>query len=276
MAYKRKYSGSVLRNVKRRILSRRFKRSTVYNRRKFRSRRGYQTVSAQAGNYITPKYRSHRISSRSWRNNLLSTTRFKPHYRSVHSIFAVVNTPIGVTTATKVNLIPLKHLAGGANYFWTTGGGAQAIDNGVAVPTFNNSSIVLRGGRASMSIGNNSLVDSVRLRIWLLWVKPGSDKAGFDALTPVPTQWDPTMYPDFYESFKMVQSWEHILLPSSRPFEVVKMLKAQKIDFDAYQNDEWELAFTFTIAQCTDIDTPVTSAVTYVNSYSLSFTGDNT
>lgn len=275
MAFKRKYSGTVLRNVKRRIFSKRFKKSSVYNRKRF-GKRGFQAISAQLGNYVQPKYRSRKLSSSSWRRNLLASTRFKPHYRSIATVSSIASTPTNVTQATKVNLIPLKHIVGGANYFWTAGGGCQQIDAGVAVPSFSNSSIMLRGGRASMSIGNNSTVDSVRLRIWLLWTRAGSDKGGFNAVTTVPTQWDPTVWPDFYESFKLVQSWEHILLPASRPFEIIKMLKAQKIDFDAYQGDDWELCFTFTIAQCTDIDTPTASSVTYVTSYSLSFCGDLT
>lgn len=250
----------------------RFKRSNV-------TRRGFRNtgvLSGQLGNTLNNNYSNKKLSRQRYRAQLLNSTLFKPHYRSVFTVSAVATTPIGTSTATKIALVPILNLAGSANPFWTVAGGTQAIDTGVAVPTFNSSSMILRGGRSSMSIGNNSLVDAVRLRCWLLKTRPNSSgtHGTFNAITTVPTQWDPTVFPDFHESFKIVQFFEHILLPGSRPFELYRHLKVQKIDFDEWTNNENTYVWVFTIAQMTDIDTPATSSVTYVNSYNLAFSGD--
>lgn len=269
---KRKYSGR----------SRSFrKRPRFRSRRHFRGRSGGGTrfVSGQAGNAISTRYRSRHLSARRWRGALLSSTRFLPHYRSLFTTSFTQTSPVGVNSCTKTGLITLLpvNLPGPTpNPFWQTNGGALPIDDTVGVPTFDESSIVLRGGRSEVTVAAPS-VDAIKLKIFFIFVKPGAGGGitAFNALTNVPALWDPTHFVDFNESFKLLGQWEYTLLPGSRPLSLIKTIKAQKIDWDQYRNFEGHLCYCFTMQQLTDINV-LPDPVIYTVSHSVSFTGDST
>jgi len=267
-------AGSMAGMKRRHTASRRapFKRAR-FSRRRFRRRGGGGTnfVSAQAGNTVNTRYRGRYLSKRRWRGALLANTRFQPHYRSLFTTSFTQTTPVGVNQATKTGLITLLPIA---TPFWTTAGGALPIDATVGVPTFDESTVVLRGGRSEVTIGAPS-VDAIKLKVFFLFIKPGADQTAFNALVTVPALWDPTHFIDFNEGFRVLGQWEYTLLPGSRPLSLIKTIKAQKVDWDKYRNGEGHLAYCFTMQQLTDINV-LPDPVIYTVSHSVSYTADST
>lgn len=156
--------------------------------------------------------------------------------------------------------------------FWTTGGGAQAIDNALGVPLFSPSSIVIRGGKVRISVTNRSNDESVRVRVWALWAK--SNQAQVTIPASAPTGWDPTMIPDFSQAYKMLFGREVLLLPGARPMEVEAVLKPQKIDQDTFLNEvATKIIWVVAVGEIDDVDGSV-SNVGIQTTHSLSFTGD--
>lgn len=263
----------------RRPMRRRFVRRRRFAgaRRRFGGFKGKapRTLSAQAGNIVNTGYRGRKLRGRAYRGALLRDTLFEDHYRSLLTTSFTQVTPAGVNAATKTGLVSLLPWAApGPAKFWITAGGALPIDSGIAVPTFNDSTIVLRGGRSEVTVGVPG-VDACRLRVFLLYVKPGADQGTFNALTNVPLLWDPSHFVDFNESFKLLSSREYHLLPGSRPVSLIFNFRPQKIDWDMYRNGEGHLAYCFTVSQCTDIDILPGNVIFSVN-HSVSFTGDVT
>ena len=253
--------------------SRKRARHSGARRRTIRRRNGRNAVvSGQAGNTVNTRYRGRMLSRRGWTQALLSETRFKPHYRSLFTTSFTQVTPVGVNSCTKSSLVTLLPVA---TPFWTVAGGALPIDATVPVPTFNISSIVLRGGRSEVTIGDAN-VDACKLKVYTLYVKPGADQVGFNALLNVPSMWDPSHYIDFQQSFKLLASKEYILLPGSRPVAMIRGISAQKIDTNLYNAGEGHIAYCFTIQQLTDIDNPVPANIIFTVSHSVSFVGDTT
>lgn len=246
-----------------------------YNRRmRRRGRRSRRVVSAQAGNIISTRYNSRMLRPRAWSRALLNDTRFKPHYRSLLTNSFTLASPAGVNAATKSGLITLLPdiTVPGSFRFWVTAGGALPIDNTVPVPTFDDSTIVLRGGRSEVTVAVPGL-DGVKLKVYVLFIKDGADKTGFNALTTVPTMWDPSHYIDFEQSFKLLSSREYILLPGSRPVSLWRSFRAQKIDWDSFRNGQQMVAYAFTVQQLTDTDL-LPASVVFTVSHSVSFSGD--
>lgn len=242
------------------------------SRRRFGRRRN--VVSAQAGNIINTRYHGRKLRARRWASALLSDTRFKPHYRSLLTNSFTQVTPLGVNGATKTGLITLlpDPSVPGNFFFWTVAGGALPLDSGVGVPSFHDSSIVLRGGRSEVTVavpGN----DGVKLKVYTLYVRAGADKTTFNALTTVPTMWDPSHFVDFDQSFKLLGSREYILLPGSRPLSLWHSFRPKRIDLDSFRVGEQVLAYVFTIQQLTDVDV-LPANVVFTVSHSLSFVGD--
>ena len=257
----------------------RFRRRGMRRRRRFgrRSRRRSgrrRVVSAQAGNIVNTRYHSRRLRSRAWSRALLADTRFKPHYRSLLTSSFTSTTPVGVNAATKTGLITLlpNPSVPGNFVFWSIPGGALPIDNGVAVPPFNDSTIVLRGGRSEVTAAVPGQ-DGVKLKMYLFWVKAGADVTGFNALTTVPTMWDPSHFPDHEQSFKLLGSHEYIMLPGSRPLSWTRSFRPHKIDWDSFRVGQDVLAYCFTIQQLTDIDA-LPASVIFTVSHSVSFVAD--
>lgn len=228
-------------------------------------------MSGELGRPVSTRYRSRMLPRRAWQRSLLVETRFLPHYRSLFTTSFTQNTPVGVNSATKTGLITLLPVA---TPFWTTAGGALPIDSTVAVPTFNNSTVVLRGGRSEVTIGDPGN-DAVKVKIYLLYVRPGADVTPFNALTSVPAMWDPSHYTDFYQSFKIITQQEIICLPGSKPYSMFRSFPPQKIDYDKYRNGEGHLAYCFTIQQLTDIDVAIQPMI-FTVSHSVSFCADTT
>lgn len=261
------------RNVRRKVSTNRYAiRNRFRNTRSRFSRFSSRTasVNAQLGNSTSFGYRKRMIPKRAWRSALLNETRFKAHYRSLRDVGLTFGVPAGVTTATVGVIIPLP----GTNPFWLAANGAQPIDLAIAVPIFDNSSIVLRGGVARISFSNNDLTsDSYRLRIWGMWSKSNGSPTSLPA-GPVPTMYDPTVTADLAsQELTIAYFRETFLLPGNKPYEIFHRFKPQKIDFNAYTNDNLKFFWFFTISQTSDV-LAVSPGVTIVSSTSVSFAGD--
>lgn len=259
------------------------RRSTRYGRSRrgaYRPRRfgryrrgagGTRTVSAQAGNIVSTRYRGTGMGNRAYGSELLRQTMFRPHYRSLLTTSFTQATPIGVNAATKTAIVSLLPIV---NPFWTVAGGALPIDEAIGVPTFDESTIVLRGGRSEVTVGVPG-VDSVKLKVYLIKIKNNADMTGFNALTSVPTLWDPSHYTDFEQLFNIISAKEYIMLPGSRPLAFINTFHPKKIDWDSYRNGQEHLAYVFTIQQLTDADV-LPGSVIFTVSHSVSFSADPT
>lgn len=257
----------------------RFTRSTRMRRNgRFKGRRS--TTNTGARNVRTGydasnaniTFRRNKTSLRSYRANLWNSTKFMNHYRSVGGQAAVaVNTPIFAVGGTTVTVVTHASLSS-TTPFWLSTGGAQPIDNGVGVPLFSPSSIVIRGGKVRITLTNTSTDETVRARVWAVWAKSNQTQVIVPASAPI--GWDPTMIPDFSQAYKMLFGREVLLLPGARPMEVEAKLKIQKIDQDTFLNEvAGKIIWFVTLSETFDIDGTVT-AVGLQTSHSLSFTGD--
>jgi len=239
-------------------------------RRTRRSRRRTNVISAQAGNARSIAYKSRRKPIRVYKNQLYNATNYKAHYRSLLNTGATITMPTGTQTCFVSDILPCMRFAN--NNFWTVTGGTQPIDNAVGVPTFNDSSIILRGGRHSISFATTGQ-DAVKIRLFYVWIRPNAELANWNSLTTVPLMWDPSHFPDFHESFLLLDTKEFYLLGGSRPYDIVRSFGIKKIDFDEYNNNQGQPGYFFTASQATDGDL-LNQTVTFTQAYSLSFSGD--
>lgn len=228
-------------------------------------------VSGQMGNKQSVRYHTRMNSPARFRSFLLNSTLYKAHYRSLYTTSFTQNSVVGVNACAKTGLLTLLPVA---TPFWTAAGGALPIDSAIGVPGFQNSSVVLRGGRSEVSVGVPG-PDAMKLRVYLLYIRPGADQAGFNALTSVPAMWDPSHFIDFEQSFKLIHAHEYVVLGNSRPFTMTETFRPKKIDFDEYQAGEGHLAYCFVLQQLTDINTAV-DPIIFTISHSVSFSGDAT
>lgn len=261
---------------------RRFSRSTRMRRTgRFKGRRSGGSRFTGSSNVRTGydasnaniTFRRKKTSLRSYRNNLLRTTQFLPHYRSVGAEVTpfVVSTPLaGSNSATVAAISALS----GSTPFWLSTGGAQPVDNAGTVPIFSPSSIVIRGGKVKLTCTNRSTDETLRVRVWVVFAKANQTQVTIP--TTVPIGWDPTMIPDFVQAYKMLFGREVLLLPGARPMEVEAKLKPQKIDFDTFLNEaNGKLVWIVSVSETDDSDGSA-SLLGVTAHHSLSFSGDAT
>lgn len=252
-----------------------FRRSTRMRRSgKFKGRRARtrsrNVVTGYDADNANITFRRKRRSIRSYRRNLLNTTNFQNHYRSVlgQAPVAVVTPISGPGFATTAAISSLQ----GSNPFWTVAGGAQLVDNAVGVPLFSPFSIVLRGGVVKLTATNRSTDETMRVRIWAVWARSNQTQVAIP--TTVPIGWDPTMIPDFSQAYRMLFGREVMLLPGARPVEISAKLRPMKIDQDSFINEaSTKIVWIVAVSETDDFDgTPSTVGV--IAQHSLSFTGD--
>lgn len=182
-------------------------------------------------------------------------------------------TPNNLVSATLVTIIP-------GNSFWTVAGGAQPIDAGGAVPTFNGD-IVLRGGVSSMCLTNRvnptdtMPSDPVRVVIFTVWAKSNPAVLAFP-LT-VPLSWDPSVVPDFDRYGRVLSRKEAILKGDGECLEVFFRHKIQKIDQAVFNSNGSRLHWFILLSQTSNTEAvPTAETVDIVHSISYSFTADAT
>lgn len=255
--------------------AKRTKRVGRFKRKSRTSRSGtVRTGYAGASSNIT--YKKKRFNRRRWKRDLYKHTQFKQTFRSLNN--GSFNVPVGSITGVNNAVFALANgvIGGGVTPFWTVAGGAIPVDQAGVVPIFSPSSIILKGGMSKLTVTNNGLVDTIRAKVWAVWAKSRPDYTNNvpATLSNVPNDWDPTVHPDFHESFTVLFGREVLLLPGSRPMELSYRYKCRKIDTDEFGIEGGQqLIWMMTFSETGNGDAIGTN-VTVINSHNLAFVGD--
>jgi len=239
-----------------------------FKRRRTNRSRGSRVSSttSKAGKFATiGAFKSRKLSRRKYNHALWNSTMFMPHYRSIASGVSVINTnaSAGLCTCSLVG-----GLSVGSQPFYLLAGGAQALDTGVAVPTFNGD-ITIRGGTMGIQLAND-VADATSQNITVFLVRTGKeyDVAGFP--TNVNIGWDPTIVPDFSTNVGKIIMRKEVILENVSSAMVSYRIPIQKIDRVAYLANK-NMYVWIIIA-----NSPSGTAATFtvVNYFNLSFVGD--
>lgn len=260
----RKRSGGVLR---------RSGKKRRFTRRRRTTRNGRTTTSRASAATSVGTFRTRRTPARRWRRMLWNDTIAKQHYRSMDDIATPANTPNTIIDAN------FFQVAGLPNSFWTPGGGAQAADPGVLVPTFSGD-ITLRGGIARIALANRvnpadtAPSDPVRCTVYAIW--SNSNTASFTfPVNPVPIMWDPSAIPDFHRYGRVLFRRETILKGDGEALQCYFKFKPQKIDQAIFNLGGSKLVWFIVLSQMTNTEaTAVAENVDIVTSHSISFSAD--
>lgn len=115
--------------------------------------------------------------------------------------------------------------------FGTVAGGAREIDVGAGVPTFEESSFVLRGGKYSMTILNTGVQD---LKIKLFRITTGNNPDFSIVPATEDSEWDPSVTPDFFVEVGKPFRTREVTIEGGNSYTFVDRFKLQKIDGQAY------------------------------------------
>lgn len=218
-------------------------------------------------------FKRKRFNRRRWKRDLYKHTQFKQTFRSVNNAGFTIAIPV---TFNAVFSLTNGAIGGLANPFWTSGGGAVAVDLAGVVPIFSPSSIILKGGMSKITISSAATSDAIRVKVWALWSKSRPDFTNnLPAInTEVPADWDPSVHPDFHESFTVLFGREVLLLPGARPMEVSYRYKCRKVDFDEFINEGGnQLLWAITVSELGNADA-VGTLIQVRTSHNLAFVGD--
>lgn len=234
-------------------------------------------------------YRARRIGVRRWRSIIWRDTAAKPHYRAVSSGFQPLTGPaLGTPNVCAIYMFPALQTVNGTfqpNHsigarFWEPGI-VQDIDFGVAPPLFQGD-ITLRGGIARLTIGAYPENVGLRVRVYAVWAIPNPDINLYNAVnnTNKSVEFDPSLIPDFTTKFGKILYSKQAMVPVGETFEIVHRFKPQKIDqavftgqpgpaFEAAGSQLWWLVLVSSLETNT-----ISSSITTVNSFNLSFSAD--
>lgn len=251
-------------------------RSNGRFKRRFGTRTGARFVGAgnirtgyDASN-VNITFRRKKTSVKTYRRRLWNSTIMKAHFRSVQSSLLGTMTTLPATATVPVLLTPALS---SVSPFWIAAGGAQPLDALVAVPLFSPSSIIIRGGVVKLSMTNRSVVNTIRVRVWLVW---GKDNPGAAVAIPAtaPRGWDPSLVADFSQGYRIIFGREVLLLPGAHPLEVEGKLHVQKIDTDAFVTDGGRKLYWIATVEEVDDSDGVASIVGFDTRHNLAFSGD--
>lgn len=258
-------------------------RRTVRRRRTGRFKRSNRTTRSgtvrtaytAANSNIT--FKKKRFNRRRWKRDLYKHTQFKQTFRSLNNsanLLTVPSVTVGINNA--VFSVFNGVLGTSAVPFWTVAGGAIPVDQAGVVPVFSPSSIILKGGMSKIVITSGQSPDALRVKVWAVWAKSRPDYTnnvpGNGSL--LPSDWDPTLHPDFHESFTMLFGREVLLLPGSRPMELSYRYKCRKIDTDEFAIEGGNQLLWFVLVTEVGASDALGSVVTVVTSHNLAFVGD--
>lgn len=184
-------------------------------------------------------YRGRKLGIRRWRNGLLRSSQFMPHYRSVFFQASGLNTGVVQGFGIPARRFPeLGTLT--TDGFWTAAGGLVALDRNVSAPDFLGD-ITLRGGKIGCAVTvADSVTDVIYTTIYLVFVRQGMrDPADFTSFTvSKPYGWDPETDADFVTGCgKVLKKWSAILNYNNNSLLVEHRLKPRKIDRAWYLDD---------------------------------------
>ncbi|AXF52029.1 MAG: putative capsid protein [Cressdnaviricota sp.] len=210
------------------------KRSRFTRKRRFTKRTGGKrttdfTSLNTRGHAIG--FRGKKTSRRTFNKHIWNSTIFKPHYRSVLTQDLNLSTPATLTDGT-IQLFNMYQFGGVG--FGTAAGGAREIDLGAGVPTFEESSFILRGGKYELTIANLSTSD-LKMKLWRITTGNNPD------LSVVPASedwgWDPSVTPDFFNQVGKPWMSREVIINGNDQYTFSTRFKTQKIDGEAYINN---------------------------------------
>lgn len=245
------------------------------NRRRSRTTRSGTVRTGYSGANSNISFKRKRFNRRQWKRDLYKSTQFKQTYRSLNGATSAVTVPV---TNNALFVLFNGVLGTALSPFWTTLGGAVPVDQGGAVPAFSISSIVLKGGMSKICVtsSNSATGDALKVKVWALWSKSRPDFTNNLPATgtEVPTDWDPTVHPDFHESFVVLFGREVLLIPGSRPAEFSYRYKCRKIDTEEFSVEGGnQLIWGVTLQELGNID-GAPQVVSVKTSHNLAFVGD--
>jgi len=267
------------------IFRRSVKRTRFVPVRRFRrpiSRR----VQGQSSRTLNPKaigqFRTRRTSARAYRRRLYHDTQFDIHWRSVFDSASTVNTPNSIDTSTLrfVNALPNSS---GLEFF-TTSGGLQPVDTGVAAPVSFGRKITIRGGICYLRVANpipdisTGGSESIKVTVYAVWSVRNPNFGGFPPapVGGVPQSWDPSLVPDFIKNIgKIMFRRDFILSPNNSVEEIAFRLRPMKLDRNIFQSAGNQLHWLIQVGQMTNTEsTPSAETLTIAVGHNLSFVMD--
>jgi len=210
-----------------------------------------------------------------WRRHLLNSSFSATHYRSLWTITTTFLAPAGNVNANyiRVNALPDPSV----QPFWTTPA-AKAVDTGNPVPGFGRN-VVIRGGRIFIILSLRPLlgtvVDAVKVRVFLIWRKACSDNATLPTSGTESWTWDPSVLADFVRFGKIVWSKQAILetQQGSASVQMFHTLRPQKIDTEIFEGQGAQFVWVV-MANKLSNTALLNSSVDVQVGHSLSFSGD--
>lgn len=242
------------------------KRTRFTRKRRFTRKGGKRTLDYTTQNTTghAVGFRGKKTSRRVFNKHIWNSTIFKPHYRSVLTEPVILNVPASQSSGV-LQFFNMYQFSGVG--FATVAGGAREIDAGAGVPTFEESSFVLRGGRYTLTIINQGSSD-IKLKLWRITTGNNPDFSIVGSTEEA--AWDPSVTPDFYNQIGKPFMSREVIINGLDSYTFSTRFKTQKIDGEAYINNARSPYICILISS---IDGSVSQA-TAIQSYNLSFTGD--
>ena len=201
---------------------------------------------------------------------LWNSTLQKAHYRSTGNTTSTLPSSATVGIGAVQVIQPLFiGTPGPTTAFWTSTGGLQPLDTGVAVPTFD-SDIILRGGRIGMTfVAAETVTDDVGITMYTVWTAKNAD------FTKVPSTitWGGNLdsAPDFAEFGKILNKQEYIVNNRYPAVQVERRLKVQKIDQNDFEEGGSQIVY---IAVLTNLVNSAAVNINFIVHHDVSFSAD--
>lgn len=270
MAFKRKFTGSRFGRVyKRRRTGR------IMKRRRFARRTRTKTWTSQSATGNQFQYKSRKISKSRWRNKLWNDTLASQHFRSNGN--GTTNIESSTTQgqgAVSLQLPTFIGTPGPTTAFWTAAGGLEITDEGGTAVTFDETDLVIRGGRIGITLTcPDTITEELAVTIAVVSIVQNPDYQLLPTLIPYGSMMDGG--PDFTRRLgRILYSKSAIMSNAYSSFTLEHRLRVQKIDQETWGTVlGGQIGFIVTVTPmqsnpATPYELP---AVVY---HDLSFTGD--
>jgi len=186
----------------------------------------------------------------------------QPHYRCMlqsSNIHGTNDLGASELSSDVQILFPLQYA--NANPFWTVAGGLVGTDASITPPTFNPSSIVIRGGSMWFTLFNQELGTiegqhgaSYRCKFWYGYTskRPGTVSPATLFPSQQPNSWDPTMLPDFAQRIGKIYYSTEVLLRVGDAFEFKRKLRTSKVDNEEFLDGGSQPFFLYQVVSLLD------------------------
>lgn len=212
------------------------RRRTAYKRRGYR-RGGRKTISwtSQTGALQGIQFKSRKLSKRAWRRKLWNDTLAVQHFRSsgVGTATLTSSTALGDGSVTIINPTFIG-APSAATAFWTVAGGLQLTDEGGTAVTFDETDLVIRGGRIGITITcPDTITEELGVTINVVRVFSNPDYGLVPAIITYGSNLDSG--PDFSRRFgRVLYKKTAILSNTYSSMTVEHRLRVEKIDQETF------------------------------------------